>query len=189
MLVGTLRPVANVSPFVRAVGLAVLGVGVGLLLAGLLLAVIATRVFDFELLTVRSGSMEPAIGRGDLIVVKPVAVDAVEEGDVVLFAAGGDGIPTVHRVVGINEIELRVTDAATGLVESTFDYRLVTKGDANPEPDLAEVDASRLRGEVWFTVPGGGAWSGWPVQYLLFAFAGVSLAGWAAWELAQRRRR
>ena len=120
-------------------------------LGGLLLAVVATRVFDFEVLTVRSGSMEPAIARGDLIVVKPQAIERVNEGDIVLFAAGGDGIPTVHRVVGINEIEFRVTDTATGAVDSSFDYRLVTKGDANPEPDTAEVDASRLRGEVWFT--------------------------------------
>jgi signal peptidase len=170
-----------------ALGLA--GVSAGLVLAGLLLALMATRLFDFEVLTVRSGSMEPAIGRGDLIVVKPAAIDRVEEGDIVLFAAGGDGIPTVHRVIGINEIELRLTDAATGAVSSTFDYRLVTKGDANAEPDPSDVGASQLMGEVWFTVPGAGGLTAWPLQYLFFGLAALSLAGWAAWEVARRWRK
>lgn len=190
MIAVTLRPAAaRPIRIVRALGIGLVGTVLGLALGGLLLAVVATRVFDFEVLTVRSGSMEPAIARGDLIVVKPQAIDRVNEGDIVLFASGGDGIPTVHRVVGINEIEFRVSDTATGEAESSFDYRLVTKGDANPEADTAEVDASRLRGEVWFTVPGAGGVAGWPLQYVLFGVAGLSLAGWACWEVLERRRR
>ena len=158
-------------------------------LAALLVAVIATRLFDYELLTVRSGSMEPAITSGDLIVVKPVAMDTVVEGDVVLFAAGGDGIPTVHRVAGINEVELRISDPATGAVDVQTDYRLVTKGDANEQPDIQEVTAERLLGEVWFTVPGGGAITGLPLQYILLGFAACCVAAWGAWEIRTHRRR
>ena len=174
----------------RAQALAVGGTVLGLAFGVLLVALLATRVWDYELLTVRSGSMEPAIARGDLIVVKPAAISEVGEGDVVLFAAGGDGIPTVHRVAGINEVELRVRDAASGTEDVHTDYRLVTKGDANEHPDIQEVTKGQLIGEVWFTVPGGGALTGLPLQWILTGIAACSVLAWGAWELrAQWRRR
>jgi signal peptidase I len=169
--------------------LAIAGTAVGLAFGAMLVAIVATRLFGFEMLTVRSSSMEPAISRGDLIVVRPTAMANVTEGDVVLFAAGGDGIPTVHRVAGINEVELRIRDAATGETDIQTSYRLVTKGDANEQPDIQEVTESQLRGEVWFTVPGAGELTGLPLQWLLLGFAGLSLAAWAAWETRAWRNR
>jgi signal peptidase len=189
MIAGTMARPSRPLLAVRAIALGIGGAAVGLALGSLLVAVVATRVFDFELLTVRSGSMSPAIGPGNLIVVKPVAIDRVEEGEVVLFAAGGDRIPTVHRVAGINEIELHIRDAATGDVDVRTDYRLVTKGDANPAPDLDEVTADRLRGEVWFVAPGAGAITGLPLQNLLLGVAATSLLAWGAWELRIRAMR
>ena len=170
-------------------GLGIAGTVVGLLFGAMLVAILATRVFGFEVLTVRSGSMQPAIGRGDLIVVRPVAMADVHEGDVVLFAAGGDGVPTVHRVAGINEVELRIHDAATGETDVQTDYRLVTKGDANDQPDIQEVTESQLIGRVWFSVPAAGAATGLPLQWVLLGVAGMSLLGWAAWEARAWRRR
>ncbi|MGE0599031.1 MAG: signal peptidase I [Dehalococcoidia bacterium] len=172
----------------RAAGIGILGITLGLLLGALLAANLATRLFDYELLTVRSGSMQPAISRGDLIVVKPVAISDVKEGDIVLFSSGGDGIPTVHRVAGINEVELRISDPATDSVDVQTEYRLVTRGDANPEPDFAEVTSDQLLGEVWFTVPGGGAVTGLPIQYILLGIAAVSTVGWVGWGFRPGRR-
>ena len=181
-------PTLQLRRIIRGAALGALGIGLGLAFGGLLVAILATRLFGYELLTVRSGSMEPAIARGDLIVVKPVAITDVDEGDVVLFSTGGDRIPTVHRVAGINEVELRIANPATGTVDVQTDYRLVTRGDANAEPDSAEVTPERLLGKVWFTVPGGGAIAGLPIQYVLLGIAGLSLVAWAGWEIRRRVR-
>lgn len=181
-------PPRSPTRILRATLLAVGGTAVGLALGALVVAILATRAFDYELLTVRSGSMEPAIARGDLIVVKPTAMRDVSEGDIVLFAAGGDAIPTVHRVAGINEVELRISNPASGADDVHTDYRLVTKGDANSEPDLDEVTRDQFLGEVWFTVPGGGAVTGLPLQYILLGVAGTCVVAWVAWEIRLRTR-
>lgn len=169
------------GPLVRSFRLAGLAAG-GLALGALLVAILATRVFGYELLTVRSSSMEPALGPGDLIVVKPTAIRDIREGDIVLFAAGGDAVPTVHRVAGINEVEFQVRDAATGNVNTSTQYRLVTQGDANELPDIQEVTASDLRGEVWFSIPRAGAVTGMPLQWVLLGCAACVLSAWAVWE-------
>lgn len=154
----------------------------GLLLAGLALVVLATLVFDFRILTVTSDSMAPAIRSGDLVIVKPVAIDRVAEGDVILFEAGGDRVPTVHRVIGINEIETRFRHQETGAVTSVTDYRLVTRGDANPAPDSREVTADELRGGVWFTIPRAGALAGRGVATTFAAIFATVMVAWVAWE-------
>ena len=93
---------------------------------------------NFDLKIVLSGSMEPAIPVGSLVVIKPSADYAV--GDVITF--GRDTrieVPTTHRVVA--------SRAVAG------DMRYTTKGDANDEQDGREVLASEVIGEVLFDVP------------------------------------
>lgn len=70
---------------------------------------------DNPTLTVISGSMYPALQRGDLILVKSVTPEEIEPGVVVVFRHE-NGL-AVHRVV-------RVTGDS-----------IVTRGDANPEED------------------------------------------------------
>jgi len=182
-----LRPRARAAA--RGLALALGGTLAGLVVGVLMVAIVATRVFGYEVLTVKSGSMAPAIEAGDLIVVKPAAMKDVHEGDVILFAAGGEGVPTVHRVAGVNEVELRIADPASRTTESHTSYRLVTKGDANPEPDRGEVTEGDFKGELWFTVPGGGALTGMALQQLLIGLALASLLAWGGWELWTRRKR
>ncbi|MFW5964129.1 MAG: signal peptidase I, partial [Natronomonas sp.] len=80
---------------------------------------------------VLSGSMEPAISPGDVVIVAsgPVAV-----GDVITYRTGND-VPTTHRV--IEEV-----DGA---------YR--TKGDANENADAGLVDPSQVLGSVVVVIP------------------------------------
>jgi len=153
-----------------------------------LVTLVATRLLGFQLLTVASDSMAPAINAGDLVIVRPVAIDTVDEGDIVLFEAGGDSVPVVHRVIGINEVELQLRHPATGSVESTTARTLITRGDANPAPDNGEVEADDLRGEVWFRVPGAGAVAGRSMVLVSAAALGLSLAAWLAFEVALRFR-
>jgi signal peptidase len=179
------QPVKAAHP-VRLLGTAIGALVLGLLVGAVIIVVVATRFFGFSVLTVSSGSMAPAIEAGDLIVVRPVAIDTVDEGDVVLFESGGDRIPTVHRVIGINELELQVRDAATGETAVYTDFRLVTQGDANDAPDNAEVTADRLQGEVWFRIPNAGALAGQGIA-LGFALAlGLTIAAWVIYEVAVR---
>lgn len=171
----------------RSAVIAGAGIASGLALATLLLALIATRFFDFQVLTVRSDSMAPSIGSGDLIIVKPVTIDDVQAGDVVLFASGGDAVPTVHRVAGINTVDIQLRGRDGTIANTLTEHRLVTQGDANPLPDASEVTAANLQGEVWFTIPNGGAIAGLPLRLVLFGFAASITAAWLGWELTSRR--
>ncbi len=160
----------------------------GLLLGAILVAGLAGRLFDYRVLTVTSDSMAPAIRAGDLIIVRPLGIDAVRPGNIVVFHAGGDSIPTVHRVVGINEVELVIRDPSGTELERITERRLLTKGDNNPAPDPGEVTAASLVGSVWVTVPRLGMVAGLPLQYASLALAAATLCAWAAWELRRRFR-
>jgi signal peptidase I len=75
-----------------------------------------------QLLTVASGSMQPALPLGSVVVVVPRDADAVRIGDVITFSPPGDDTRTVtHRVV-----EIRGTGD---------DVSVHTRGDANPVED------------------------------------------------------
>jgi signal peptidase len=92
---------------------------------------------------VQSGSMEPAIGAGDIVVVRSTDAASIEVGDVITYTGGtlasGDSGRITHRVV-----EVRQTDAGR---------RFVTKGDANENRDPEPVAPSQVVGTVWFSVP------------------------------------
>jgi len=83
---------------------------------------------------VLSGSMEPAMSAGDVIVAEAVPPSTISAGDVVTFAAAGETRPTTHRVIEVVETE-------QGLA-----FR--TAGDANEDPDPALVTADQVRGVV-----------------------------------------
>jgi signal peptidase len=164
------------------------GIVTGVAAGAILVAILATWFFDYRALTVSSGSMAPALAQGDLIIVRPVKPQDLAAGDIVLFEAGGDRVPTVHRITGINEIETRITDRATGTVTTHVERRFVTQGDANPAPDRDELTVDRLRGEVWFTIPNAGALGS---AGLLLVFIGVFVAVvvlWIAFEAWLRVR-
>lgn len=88
---------------------------------------------------VLSGSMEPAISTGDVIVVDGVEPGAVETGDVITFRRQGERVPTTHRVIEV--------------VGSDDGRAFVTKGDANEERDPQPVPAESVVGRVAITIP------------------------------------
>lgn len=88
---------------------------------------------------VLSGSMEPSISAGDVVVVDDASPNSIEEGDVITYRRSGADTPTTHRVVEITE--------------QGGEPAFVTKGDANDQPDPSPVSASRLIGVVVFTIP------------------------------------
>lgn len=98
------------------------------------------RTGAYRTLTVLSGSMEPLIPVGSMIVVVPVVPEEIGVGDVVTYNAPiQDGRVVTHRVVQIQQPGRRPV--------------IVTKGDANaaPDPWRAQVSGDvvwRLRAVV-----------------------------------------
>lgn len=110
-----------------------------LAIAGLLVASMLPIPGNIELKIVKSGSMEPTIPTGSLVIVKPSANYGV--GDVITFGADTKTeIPTTHRII---EFE---TDENGRSV-----YR--TKGDANEDADANAVSRGEVIGKVVFHVP------------------------------------
>jgi len=87
---------------------------------------------------VKSGSMEPAIPTGSIVVVQPQ--ESYHLGDVITF--GEDTriqIPTTHRIVKIDDVD--------GFTIFT------TKGDANNAPDPTQTKLREVEGKVILHVP------------------------------------
>jgi signal peptidase len=114
-----------------------------------------------------SGSMEPAVSPGDVVIVDASA--PVEVGDVITFDDGKE-IPTTHRVIGVE------------------DGQYLTQGDANPNPDGAPIPPDAVLGRVTFTIPEIGhviLWVNTPVGYIslvlvpILLLVGNELLAWA----------
>ena len=88
---------------------------------------------------VLSGSMAPAIGTGDAIVVDSVEPSAIETSDVITFRREGEQNPTTHRVVET--------------IERKDSYAFQTRGDANPNVDPGIVPEEAVVGRVSFVIP------------------------------------
>ena len=165
----------------------VIGLGFGLVVGAAIVAIIATRFFGYSVLRVDSNSMAPKFQAGDVVVIKPVAMTDVKRGDVVYFANGPQGIPTVHRVIGINELVTNLLDSQTkAITSSSTEFRLMTKGDANAERDAGEVTGDRLHGAVWFSIPFMGGTSDLPLRTFMLVLTGILLFAWLSWELYSR---
>ena len=86
--------------------------------AGLALTLLVPLAFHGRPLTVMSGSMEPAIMTGDVVIAMPVAPLEVRPGDIVSCSDRGRGGKLVtHRVRSMRQAGARVT--------------FITRGDAN----------------------------------------------------------
>ena len=105
--------------------------------AGLLVAPSVPLLGHVEVKIVKSGSMEPHIMTGGIVLIREAS--SYREGDVITFASAGSVIPTTHRIVG--------TEVVDGVSQ------FVTKGDANEERDTALVPPETIKGKVLFTVP------------------------------------
>ena len=161
----------------------------GLLIGGLLAALLAIQVFGYHVLTVQSDSMEPALTRGDLIATRPVAIEDVQPGQIVLFEEGSDvRFLAAHRVTGLINLRTNVNNTTTGEVTTQETRLLRTKGDANPTEDAQAVEASRLRGRLWFTIPKVGLiLNQVPLQAVLLGMAAATGIAWLAFELNRHR--
>lgn len=116
-----------------------LAIGVTFLAAVLFLSKFETPV-KFRIFYVESGSMEPAIPTGSMVVVR--TGETFNEGEVITAKSTmGANTTVTHR------IEEKIINEETGVVL----YRL--KGDANEEADRDLVNQNRVIGKVLLHVP------------------------------------
>lgn len=95
---------------------------------GLAAITIGPRLFPYQALVVRSGSMAPAIPTGSIVFYRPIEATSVKVGDVIVFSEPGQpNTKVTHRVYSIG-------NSANG------EY-FITKGDANGSPDDWRVPA------------------------------------------------
>jgi signal peptidase I len=144
-----------------------LGAG-ALLLAASVLPVLV----GWQSAVVMSGSMEPTLSTGDVAVVRPVDVEALEPGAVLLVddpdAPGG---LRLHRLVSVEPGGLQL------------------KGDANPAADGTLVAPAAVHGEVTLGLPLIGEPAVWFAAHRAWPLVGTALGLVALLALAAVHRR
>lgn len=89
---------------------------------------------DTQYEPVYTGSMEPAIPVGSVVVIKPVDPETLKEGDIICFKLSGLTSIT-HRIINITN------------------EGFITKGDANEDPDMWTVKKENVIGKLILTIP------------------------------------
>ena len=96
-----------------------------------------SRLLGFRCFNIISPSMEPKYCVGDLIYVKQVNPESIQEGDVITFIVNEDLVVGTHRVVRVDR-------------ENKHFY---TKGDANQVEDGDPVHYNNVIGVPQFSIP------------------------------------
>lgn len=91
------------------------------------------KAIGFRTYSILSGSMEPEIKTGDLVIVKSANFNQIEVGDVITFKYEGNIV--THRVINKTE------------------DGFMTKGDNNNIEDTEVVSSDELIGRVLFHIP------------------------------------
>jgi signal peptidase len=110
-------------------------------LAALAVAVLVPRLGGATPYEILTGSMQPGLPPGTLVVMKPAEASEIGVGSIVTYQLRS-GEPTVvtHRVVEVRQ-----------RLDGEVEY--VTQGDANPIVDSAPVRPEQVRGTLWYAVP------------------------------------
>jgi signal peptidase I len=147
-------------------------------LGGLVLAVGLPNAFHAKSLTVMSGSMEPTIGTGDVVVARQTSPMDVRVGDVVTFRD-----PLNHeRLITHRVRQMRVLGD---------DVEFVTRGDANSGEEHWTLPKDGTIGRVAFHVPKLGYFMVWFHStfglLLLIVLPTLLLGAWELWRLWRPR--
>ncbi|MHB1131513.1 MAG: signal peptidase I [Chloroflexota bacterium] len=117
-----------------------LGLGLAaLLVTAVGLASLPTMLGDRTFI-VMSGSMEPAIHTGAVVIAQQVPTAALQVGEVMVFSpSSGSTEPTIHRIAGIRD-------------DKGARY-FTTQGDANATADVADVSLPPTAWRASYSVP------------------------------------
>ena len=108
-------------------------------LASLLGVTLLPNLLGYKTYVVLSGSMEPAIHTGSVLVALPVSPDSLKVNDVIVYNRSDVSESVTHRIIQVNQ------DGA----QPTF----MTKGDANQAADAWTVRYGDTAGKIVLAVP------------------------------------
>jgi signal peptidase I len=173
-----LRQRVALSVSLRLVRIGAVSVALGVAL-GVFGVVVAPSIFGGRSLTVMSGSMEPALGVGDVVINGRVTPADVRVGDIVTFSdPEGTGKLLTHRVRRV-----RIADGTA---------HVVTKGDNSNAVERWDMPAEGSLGRVEFRVPLLGFlvfWLHGPLARIgLIVIPALLLAGFELWRIWRPQR-
>lgn len=116
-----------------------------IVLAALALYLIVPRVLGMKTFAVLSGSMEPEIPVGSIVVTKDIEPEKITAGQIITYSLDGDTMVT-HRVVKNDKIKKQLT----------------MKGDANMVEDGEPISYDRVVGHAVSKLP----YAGYVVIYI-----------------------
>jgi signal peptidase len=106
-------------------------------LAAIIIVWFSMGVFSYKPKVIVTGSMQPLISPGDIVIVHKIEGRQAKTGDIVMFPH--NDMKVTHRIVAVNNEEGQTT--------------FTTKGDANPSPDSETVLADNVQGKVVQVIP------------------------------------
>ncbi len=125
---------------------------------------------DYDMYTVRSESMSPALKIGDMLFTGPVNGPfggGIQPGTIVTYQKNGELV--THRIISLEN----------GV--------LIAKGDANADPDQVPVEAASIKGVMLFNVPLAGYMTGFIRTklgwFLVILLPTALLAGWLIMDI------
>lgn len=98
-----------------------------------------------------TGSMEPQIEPGDMVIVTKMGLSNLAEGDIIQFSR--DGCQIVHRIKELQK-------------DGDGNISYITKGDANNTEDMDAVSEDDVVGKVILRIPKAGRFSIWLRSYI-----------------------
>ena len=109
---------------------------------------------SYKIFVVKSGSMEPVIKTGSIVVVKPE--ESYKIGDIVTFKSektGDKNSSITHRIIN-TETQITVKTNEEGVRELIKgEEKFITKGDANNAEDESRLRKDMIIGKVLFSIP------------------------------------
>lgn len=113
----------------------ILGTVILLAVLAICLPLSVPKLLGYQVYDVVSGSMDPAIPVHSVVLVQPAAPEELQPGEIVAYRSGSSVV--IHRLVENHIVE----------------GELVTKGDANAEPDPLKVEYAGVLGTVTAHIP------------------------------------
>lgn len=111
----------------------------GVAMISLFLVFFSFGFFGVEPTVISSGSMQPALDVGDIVIISELDIDSLKVGDIIQYRQANISIPIVHRID-----EIKTEEGVT---------LFFTKGDANNNRDMEPVRANQIMGKALFNIP------------------------------------
>jgi signal peptidase len=135
--------------------------------------VVIPRAMGATNLTVLTGSMQPAINPGDLVVVRPTPAENLAVGDIITFQPySGNPMLITHRITSMT--------FEAGVVTG-----IVTQGDANNAADRM-IQPAQVMGRVIYTIPWLGHLTTGTGVFIIFGAIGASLVGYSIFTIFRK---